>query len=228
MNSGNRFIRGEPLLNADGKPPGGLACGSFGLSRGSILLSPPSLLTFLPLLSYESPSVNTKFISYAIAGTGTARCSHVKPWGISPPRPSLSQMVEWPQRTTRERCEGCVSKGHSVKMVRVAHLWSARARLKHKVEELVPPAVEAAHDAHLLCVRQRGPALLKVAAHHAVSGEHAAYGRRGRRPHQQIVCVATHPRRVKKELSVCVYIRDRLILHGPRQAWNPRGWVEDT
>jgi len=26
---------GEPLSNADGKPPGGLACGSFGLSRGS-------------------------------------------------------------------------------------------------------------------------------------------------------------------------------------------------
>ena len=39
MNSGRRFNRGlrsgGPLLNADGKPPGGLACGSFGLSRGS-------------------------------------------------------------------------------------------------------------------------------------------------------------------------------------------------
>ena len=28
---------GEPLLNADGNPPGGLACGSFGLSRGAVL-----------------------------------------------------------------------------------------------------------------------------------------------------------------------------------------------
>jgi len=28
---------GEPLLNADGKPPGGLACDSFGLSRGSVI-----------------------------------------------------------------------------------------------------------------------------------------------------------------------------------------------
>ena len=38
VNSGQRFNRGfdrETLLNADGKPPGGLACGSFGLSRGS-------------------------------------------------------------------------------------------------------------------------------------------------------------------------------------------------
>jgi len=26
---------GEPLLNADGRPPGGRACGSFGLSHGS-------------------------------------------------------------------------------------------------------------------------------------------------------------------------------------------------
>jgi len=28
---------GEPLSNGDGKPPGKLACGSFGLSRGSLL-----------------------------------------------------------------------------------------------------------------------------------------------------------------------------------------------
>ena len=28
---------GEPLLNADGEPTGGLACGSFGLSRDSAL-----------------------------------------------------------------------------------------------------------------------------------------------------------------------------------------------
>ena len=28
---------GKPVLNADGKPPGGRACGSFGLSRGSLL-----------------------------------------------------------------------------------------------------------------------------------------------------------------------------------------------
>jgi len=28
---------GKPLLNAHRKPPGGLACGSFGLSRGSLL-----------------------------------------------------------------------------------------------------------------------------------------------------------------------------------------------
>ena len=30
-------VRGEPLLNADGEPPGGLACGSFGLSRGPFI-----------------------------------------------------------------------------------------------------------------------------------------------------------------------------------------------
>ena len=30
-------LMGEPLLNADGKPPGGLAWGSFGLSRASLL-----------------------------------------------------------------------------------------------------------------------------------------------------------------------------------------------
>jgi len=28
---------GEPLSNADGKPPGGLACGLIALSRGSVL-----------------------------------------------------------------------------------------------------------------------------------------------------------------------------------------------
>jgi len=28
---------GEPLLNGDGKSPGGLAFGSFGLARGSVL-----------------------------------------------------------------------------------------------------------------------------------------------------------------------------------------------
>jgi len=40
VNSGQRFNRGldrgEALLNVDGKPPGGQACGSFGLSRGSV------------------------------------------------------------------------------------------------------------------------------------------------------------------------------------------------
>ena len=39
-NSAQRFNRGfdgEPLLNADEKPPGGLAFGSFGSSRGSVL-----------------------------------------------------------------------------------------------------------------------------------------------------------------------------------------------
>ena len=30
-------IEGRSLLHADGEPPGGLACGSFGLSRGSVL-----------------------------------------------------------------------------------------------------------------------------------------------------------------------------------------------
>jgi len=40
---------GSPLLNADGKkPPGGLACGSFGLCRGSVL-NPFELTATRPL-----------------------------------------------------------------------------------------------------------------------------------------------------------------------------------
>ena len=43
---------GEPLLDADGEPPGGLACGSFGLSRGSVLNSfePQTAATLSPRL----------------------------------------------------------------------------------------------------------------------------------------------------------------------------------
>ena len=39
-----RVFIGEPLLHVDGKPPGGLACASFGLSRGSALnpFEPPT------------------------------------------------------------------------------------------------------------------------------------------------------------------------------------------
>ena len=42
LNSGQQSFNrgldsGQPLLNADGKPPGGLACGAFGLSRGSVI-----------------------------------------------------------------------------------------------------------------------------------------------------------------------------------------------
>jgi hypothetical protein len=50
---------GEPLLNADGKPLGGLACDSVGLSRGSFIEpSKPQTVTLLSAcrLDYVLPT----------------------------------------------------------------------------------------------------------------------------------------------------------------------------
>ena len=91
---------GGRVLNADGKPPGGRACGSFGLSRGFIVepIEPQTATLHLTSLEVDPPHREVRRLLLAKVAERNLATYELNGWADLPARPRRSRRRTLPPR----------------------------------------------------------------------------------------------------------------------------------